>query len=301
MVKVAILSQYWGQVYRGAEVFAQELSTRLPAKIYKNASAKLDPTTQVIISTNGRLDVYLAKAWCLAHHAKLIVSAQSGPGLDDRLNLYAFPDTFVALTGNQVAWAKKINPFVKTTIIPNGVDLAKFSPPISRKRSLTILNVAALEPGKRQELLIRAAAKIKNCSLILVGKGSKHDYLNSLGQQFLPSRFKILDYPHDHMPAIYQKATIFSYPTVPWESFGIVLLEAMAAGLPVVATNDPIRREIIGDAGILVDPQDTEQYSQALQKALSSNWGDKPRRQAEKFSWDSVAQKYDRLVRSYYR
>jgi len=71
----------------------------------------------------------------------------------------------------------------------------------------------------------------------------------------------------------------------------------MATGLPVVATNDPIRHEIVGDAGILVDPTNTEEYAEALQKALDTNWGNKPRKQAEKFSWDEIAEKYDNLFK----
>lgn len=288
MAKVTILSQFHGQVYRGAEIFAQELSTRLKADIYPN-STYLKPGTQVVISTNGRTDVFKAKAWCLAHGAKLIVSGQSGPGLDDHLNLYAFPDLFVALTNYQAAWAQKTNPFVKIVTIPNGVDLKKFNPealPVKvNLRKPIILTIGARYPSKkgeiskRQELLIIAAKKI-TCSVLCVGRG-------------WPLALK-----HDDMPGIYTACDLFSYPTSPEESFGIVLLEAMASGLPVVAADDPIRREIVGDAGLFVDPTDTKAYTAALQKALSIKWGDKPRSQAAKFSWDTIAQKYDQLVSS---
>jgi glycosyltransferase involved in cell wall biosynthesis len=72
----------------------------------------------------------------------------------------------------------------------------------------------------------------------------------------------------------------------------------MASGLTVVAIDDPVRREIVGDAGILVDPTNTEEYVSALKKALKTNWGEKPRRQAEKFSWDRIADKYDELFKT---
>jgi glycosyltransferase involved in cell wall biosynthesis len=97
------------------------------------------------------------------------------------------------------------------------------------------------------------------------------------------------------MPRVYGAADIFTYPTVPWESFGIVLVEAMASGLPVVATDDPIRREIVGDAGLFDDPLNTKVYAKALRKALAKDWGDKPRKQAEKFSWDKIADQYHKL------
>jgi len=286
MAKIALLSQYYGQVYRGSEVFAQELSSRLKAQVYPNSS-HLKPGIQVVISTNGRADVFKAKLWCLLHRAKLIVSSQSGPGLDDRLNLYAFPDVFVALTSHQATWAKKINPFVKIIVIPNGVDLHQFNPQVKPiKINLprpVILTVGARNPSKvgeiskRQELLIAAAKKI-SCSVLCVGRGGD------------------LSLKHGEMPGIYTACDLFSYPTSSRESFGIAMLEAMASGLPVVATDDPIRREIVGNAGLFVDPVDTDAYSATLQKALSAKWGDKPRHQAEKFSWDIIAQKYDQLV-----
>ena len=100
------------------------------------------------------------------------------------------------------------------------------------------------------------------------------------------------------MSEVYRRANLLVFPTVPWESFGIVLIEAMASGLPVVATDDPIRREIVGDAGLFVDPTNIEEYAKAIEKALSTDWGDKPRKQAEKFSWDIIASSYEELFKN---
>ena len=69
----------------------------------------------------------------------------------------------------------------------------------------------------------------------------------------------------------------------------------MASGLAVVATDDPIRREIVGDAGLFVDPTDTKEYLKVLEKALKIKWGSKPRLQAEKFDWDKIAKDYEKL------
>ena len=99
------------------------------------------------------------------------------------------------------------------------------------------------------------------------------------------------------MPAVYAAADLFTFPTVPYESFGIALVEAMASGLPVVATDDPIRREIVGVAGLFVDPADTGAYAAALQKALKINWSKKPRIRAQQYSWSKIASDYDRLFR----
>ncbi len=290
-MKIAILSFYSGKYYRGVETYVDELSQRLKkfgyqVSIHKNIRDHVNPATKIVVSTNGRFDAILAKLWCLIHRAKLIIPGQSGIGWDDKLNLWMFPDIFVGLTKYQCNWAKKINPLVKTVRIPNGVDLNKFNPQVKplnlNKHKPIILNVGAVRPSKpgeiskHQDLLVKAAAKIK-ASVLLVGKGGD------------------MSLSHDQMPGVYTACDIFSYPTSPRESFGIAMLEAMASGLPIVANDDPIRREIVGDAGLFVNPTDTDAFAKAIQKAVNTNWGDKPRRQAAKFSWDKIAQDYDRL------
>lgn len=279
-MKIAFLSQWQGINTRGVETYANELSKRLKnlkhqVTVYKNIWDHVDSTTEIIISTNGRLDAVLTKLWCLIHQAKLIIPGQSGFGWDDKLNLWVFPDVFVGLTQYQCDWAKRINPWVKTVTIPNGVDLNKFNPnikPIEIKlEKPIILNVGVVDFFKRQDLLLKAS---KN-SVLLVGRGGN------------------MTFDHKNMPGVYTACDLFSYPTSPQESFGIAMLEAMASGLAVVATDDPIRREIVGEAGIFVDPTDTAAYAKALKKALNTDWGDKPRRQAENFSWDKMAKLYD--------
>jgi len=71
----------------------------------------------------------------------------------------------------------------------------------------------------------------------------------------------------------------------------------MATNLPVVANNDPIRKEIVGEAGMLVDPTKAEEYSLSLKRALETNWGEKPRNQAKKFDWDKIVGEYKELIK----
>ena len=262
----------------------------------------IDPKTDVVFPTNGQWESFLCKIWSLKHRSKMIVSGQSGPGIDDRINLWSFPDTFIALTEFQAKWAKKTNPFINITKIRNGVDLTKFTAK-GEKIMLNlpkpiILCVAAFDYWKRNELIIKAVSKLNKGSLLLIGKGAEGKKLQSLGEKLLPGRFKILSFAHDQMTTVYRAADIFTYATVPWESFGIVLAEAMASGLPIVATDDPIRREIVAEAGLFVDPTNTVDYANKLKESLGRKWGDIPRKQAEKFSWDKIAQAYETLFLS---
>lgn len=259
----------------------------------------MDPHTQVVFPTNGQWQSLYCSIWARTHHQKIVISGQSGPGLDDRINLWTFPDSFIALTDHQAHWAQKVNPFVRVNKTPNGVDLNKFMPKKKQENLILkppiVLNVSALVNYKRIDLCIKAVSLLKDVSLLIIGKGEDESKLQSMAEQLMPGRFKIISAPYDQIPQYYNQVDIFTYPTVPWESFGIVLLEAMASGLPVVATDDPIRREIVAKAGLFVDPTDTLAYSRALSTALGQKWGNIPRQQAEKFSWDLVADKYFKL------
>ena len=69
-------------------------------------------------------------------------------------------------------------------------------------------------------------------------------------------------------------------------------LEAMACNTPVVATRDKNREILVGKGGKLVDPEDIESYTSALQMCLNTDYGDLPRKQAEEFSWDRCVDSY---------
>lgn len=258
-----------------------------------------DSDTDIIFPTNGQWQSVLCSIWAKIKSKKIVIAGQSGPGLDDRINILTFPDRFVGLTEFQKKWAIRANPLVKSIKISNGVSLADFESSgqvlqTGLKKPI-ILCVSALVNWKRLDLVIKAVAKLKDGSLILVGKGDQETKLQKLGNKLLSGRFKIMSCAHKDMPKVYRSADLFTFSTVPWESFGIVLVEAMASGLPVVATDDPIRREIVGDAGIFVDPINTDAYAKAIEKALDTDWGEKPRKQAEKFDWNEIAKSYEKL------
>lgn len=232
---------------------------------------------------------------------KMIISGQAGVGWDEANNLWSLPNAFVPLSKEAEKWANKVNPFIKTEVISNGVDLKKFrlegeSFDTDLKKPI-VLCVGALTPSKRIELAIKAVSRLENTSLLVVGDGDLKEKIEKMGERLLKDRFQLTKVPFEDMPKVYRACDVFTIPSQSFYAFEIVLVEAMASGLPVVANKDPIRKEIAGDAGFLVNPQDANSYSEVIREALDKDWGDKPRRQAKKFSWDNIANKYKELFR----
>jgi glycosyltransferase involved in cell wall biosynthesis len=256
----------------------------------------------VVIPTNGGWQTALTRIvqWRLGK--KLVVAGQSGPGWDDRWNLIWKPDAFVALTEVQKRWSRSVGFKGQVVKIANGVDLKEFNPKVRPvKLGLerpVVLCVGALVPSKRIELAIRAVARMKKGSLVVLGAGELRPKLASLGYRLLgEKRFLLAQVSHEEMPGYYVAADVFTLPTVASESFGIVYVEAMASGCPVVAPDDEIRREIVGEAGLFVDVTNVDVYTRELEEAELRKWGGLPRKQAKKFGWEKVARGYEELFK----
>ncbi|MFC1710097.1 glycosyltransferase family 4 protein [Patescibacteria group bacterium] len=256
----------------------------------------------VVIPLNGGWMPIIIRIVTWLCRSKMIISGQSGMGWDDRVNLLTFPNRFIALSTVAKEWAEKVNPLVKTHYIPNGVDVNIFTSKgkkyIHGLKPPVIVCVSALTPTKRVDLVIKALSKMKNASLLIVGDGDLKDKLNKLGKKLLKDRYKQVKLPFSEMPTIYRSADLFTIASESYYSFEIVLVEAMASGIPVVANNDPIRKDIVGDGGLLIeDPTNSYKYSKLLKTALDKKWGNKPRNQAKKYDWDNIAKEYEILFK----
>ena len=265
---------------------------------------KINP--DIIIPVNGGWQTVLCRLFCWLYGKKMVVVGHAGFGWDDRFNLYCWPNTFVALSDKGAKWAKKICPIARIAIIPYGVDLRQFVP-IDKKIKIDlpkpiILSVSALQDYKRIDKTIKAAAGLKEGSLLLIGTGDKEQekHIDLLGKKLLGSkRYLRIQVDHKNIPQYYRSADLFTLVSGPSEAFGLVYLEALASNLSVVAVDDELRHEIIGQAGLFVkEPVEIEEYTDILQKALDKKWGNAPRRQAEKFSWDKAIKEYEKLFRS---
>lgn len=255
----------------------------------------------VIILMNGGWQTIIYRIFSKLSGSKIIITGQAGIGADDAWNIFFRPDAFVALTKAQYHWAKRITPEVNIAFIPNGVDLSAFNPKVRAKnialKKPIVVCAAALAPYKQIDLTIKAVAKTKDLSLLLLGNGEMAGQLDTLGKRLLGKKYLRLNPPYREMPSYYTNGKIFTLASKT-EAFGIAYLEAMACNLPIVATSDESREEIIGDAGILTDPKDTNHYARDLQIAAKTNYRNKPYDQALKFSWNKIARDYAKVINS---
>ena len=162
-----------------------------------------------------------------------------------------------------------------------------------------ILYVGTLEPRKNLKGLIQAYAQTqaKNEFLLVLagGKGWKYEHIFRLVEKLkLQDRVIFTGYvPEDDLPGLYKRASLFVYPSY-YEGFGLPPLEAMACGLPVIVSNSTSLPEVVGDAGVYVDPYDIRQMSATIDTVLSdSDLLETLRRRgperAKLFSWEKTA------------
>jgi phosphatidylinositol alpha-mannosyltransferase len=167
------------------------------------------------------------------------------------------------------------------TVIPNGVDLKVFHPGVTpipeyQDGKLNIVFVGRLESRKGVNYLLAAYAKLKaecpDIRLLIVGPGVRlrHRYEKYVRENNLKDVVFVGSVPFSELPRYYQTADIFCSPATGQESFGIVLLEAMALGKPIVATDIEGYSAVVthGHDGLLVPPRHTGALAEALKKLI---------------------------------
>jgi len=189
---------------------------------------------------------------------------------------------------------------VKPEIIPNGVDFSRFERNKKSNNEFTrILFVGRNEYRKGVKTLLQAFSKLidkyENLSLILVGFGIdklKKNYKNLPNCSFHPHK------EDKELVDMFHNADIFCSPAIENESFGIVLLEAMASRLPVIASDIPGYREIIKDYsnGILFTPGNYDSLATKIEEiitdlSLRKRLSQQGQKYSRRFSWNTIAKK----------
>jgi len=184
-------------------------------------------------------------------------------------------------------------------VIPNGINLRRFEKlnrqearnKLGLNNEFAIITVARLERRKGLEFLIRALPELRFPFIcLLVGDGEERGNLENLSENLgVSDKVKFLgQIDSKEIPGYLAAADCFVLPSLE-EGFGIVVLEAQAAGLPVIGTNIGGIKDIIkdGKTGLLVEPADPKELADAIARVYSGQKFTKP--DLEKYDWNKIA------------
>lgn len=224
--------------------------------------------------------------WAAAHRSQKII-AVSEATRTDLLHYYRIPEASVS-------------------VIHHGVDPSFFA--LDRTHTkLFLLCVSTLHPHKNLERLVRAFARKKSPErLVLAGmRGFQTAAIEALIQSLgVKDRVEITGWlSREDLLRLYERAKAFVYPST-FEGFGMPVLEALAAGIPVACSNIAPIKEVAGDAALFFDPFDEEAMAAAVDQILN----DQPLRskltqagpaRARPFTWARTAEQTLRVLLDY--
>jgi glycosyltransferase involved in cell wall biosynthesis len=190
-------------------------------------------------------------------------------------------------------------------VVPEPIDLARWrqaleDAPGAPAETPAILCVAHLYPRKDVATLLDALARLPGMSLHVVGTGPELERLEKQARRLqLADRVQFLGHvSFERLAAEYRRADVFCLPSRQ-EGFGIVFLEAMAAGLPIVAAGAAAVPEVVadGECGILVEPGNAVALASAIERLLANpderrRLGAAGRRRVERYNAPKVAAQF---------
>jgi phosphatidylinositol alpha-mannosyltransferase len=194
-------------------------------------------------------------------------------------------------------------------IVPNGVDVERFAraePVAGLPQGRRVLWVGRLDPQKGFPVALRAFARVlrevPDACLVVAGDGRGRRALRDAPAEAARRVVSLGAVPHEDLPGYHAACHAFLAAATGQESFGIVLVEAMAAGLPVVCTDIPGYREVVrdGEEGLLAPPGDDAALAARLARVLrdadlARRLGEAGRRRASSYAWDGVAARLEEL------
>lgn len=192
-------------------------------------------------------------------------------------------------------------------IIPNGIDLKKyqFKPQSTLPKMKSILYVGRLEKRKGIIYLVKAYEQLceqrDDVELQIAGTGPLHYSLEEYIKSRKIPRVSFLGFISEaDKLALLHKASLFCSPALYGESFGIVLLEAMASGTVTIAGNNPGYTSVMQGTGrqSLVNPKQTDEFTRRLDimlddQAIRTAWLDWAKEYVQQFSYDQIVDKYE--------
>ncbi len=215
-------------------------------------------------------------------------------------------DKFIALSKDEYETLQKFNiEKEKITIIPNGIDdlffekgdpnkiIKDYNINISKWKNI-VVSAGRIHKVKGYQNLKHAVHKLKNVLFIIAG--ADDGYLSKLKimyQDYENILFLERNLTHEQVNNLFSIADLFVFPSL-HEAFGITLVEAMAAGLPVISTNVGGPKDIVKeDFGVAIDPTDLGLWASKIQWLLADDklrdkMGDEAGKAARKYKWDKI-------------
>jgi glycosyltransferase involved in cell wall biosynthesis len=237
-----------------------------------------------------------------------IVMPERTPG-QERLQRIAYQFAHRVVANSAAAADRLIEEGVadwKVVSIANGLDPDRFAPPQPKKRRRVITTVANLRPGKGHDVLLRAAARVlrrvPDATFQIVGDGPRRAELERQAAALrVAGQVRFFGHRHD-VPELLQASDIFAFPSL-MEAAPNALLEAMVAGLPVVASRAGGMLEVVehGHNGLLVPPGDERALAAAILRlierpGLAARLAEAARASIEaRFSFDRMVGEFQQL------
>jgi len=222
-------------------------------------------------------------------------------------------DGFIAVSSCCIDAMRKYFNF-DAEVIPNGVDPVYFASgkplPHLKDDKFNILFLGRLDPRNGLETLLRSFSILKkrkvNARLIIAGDGPFRPHFEKSVEAQCKQDVHFVGQIYQERPDYLASADVLCYPAQ-LASFGITLLEAMAAGLPVVASDINGFKDLVrpGKEGLLASPGQADSFADAFEqladdKNLCINLGEQGRKRADEFSWDKVSERilsfYDKTL-----
>lgn len=200
-------------------------------------------------------------------------------------------------------------PSSKVHIIHNGVVRPPARPPLAATEPPYLFSMGSLSAKKGYDVLLHAfamlASQFPDLRLYVAGGGSRHlELVDIAGRLSLTDRVRWLGEIQDDRKSVFLSGAAAYVCPSRREPFSNALLEAMAVGLPIVATNVGGNTEMLegGDSALLVPPEDPHELAAAIAKLLRdpdlrSRLGDGAYRRAEQFEWERMVDAYETLYR----
>ncbi|MFN2544955.1 MAG: glycosyltransferase family 4 protein [Actinomycetota bacterium] len=195
-------------------------------------------------------------------------------------------------------------------VVPNGLDVDMFrgAEPAPRPPGRMLLWVGRLDRQKGFPIAVDAFAELAqefdDLRFVVVGDGRDRDDVRRLDPSARERVTMVGAVPNAEVPRHYAAADVFVAPATGQETFGYVLIEAMAAGVPVVASRIPGYDEVVrhGVDGLLVRPSDAHALAGAVEQVLrepdlADNLREAGRERATEYSWDRVAAQLEEIYR----